>query len=50
MNGFLIVNGFVEVGITDLLQMFLEITCLDTLAITEAEEGSINKIMLNQHC
>ncbi|WP_298119059.1 TonB-dependent receptor [Flavobacterium sp.] len=42
MNGFLIVNGFVEVGITKGLSLNLAGNNLfNTLAITEVEEGSI---------
>ena len=42
MDGFVIVNGFVEVGITKGLSVNLSgNNLLDTLAITEAEEGSI---------
>jgi len=42
MNGFVIVNGFVEVGITKGLSLNLAGNNLfNTLAITEAEEGSI---------
>lgn len=42
MNGFVIVNGFVEIGITKGLSVNLSgNNLLDTLAITEAEEGSI---------
>lgn len=42
MNGFVIVNGFVELGITKGLSLNLAGNNLfNTLAITEAEEGSI---------
>jgi len=42
MNGFVIVNGFVELGITKGLSLNLAgNNLLNTLAITEAEEGSI---------
>jgi outer membrane receptor protein involved in Fe transport len=42
MNGFVIVNGFVEFGITKGLSVNLAgNNLLNTLAITEAEEGSI---------
>ncbi|MFZ4678666.1 MAG: TonB-dependent receptor domain-containing protein [Flavobacterium sp.] len=42
MNGFVIVNGFVEVGITKGLSLNIAgNNLLNTLAITEAEEGSI---------
>jgi outer membrane receptor protein involved in Fe transport len=42
MNGFVIVNGFVEVGITEGLSLNIAgNNLLNTLAITEAEEGSI---------
>ncbi|MBF6641168.1 TonB-dependent receptor [Flavobacterium sp. J49] len=42
MNGFVIVNGFVEVGITKGLSLNIAGNNLfNTLAITEAEEGSI---------
>lgn len=42
MNGFLIVNGFVEVGITKGLSLNLAgNNIFNTLAITEVEEGSI---------
>lgn len=42
MNGFMIVNGFVEVGITKGLSLNLAGNNLfNTLAITEVEEGSI---------
>ncbi|MCF8321544.1 MAG: TonB-dependent receptor [Flavobacterium sp.] len=48
MNGFVIVNGFVEIGITK--GMSLNISgnnLLDTLAITESEEGSITENATN---
>ena len=42
MNGFVIVNAFVEVGITKGLSVNLSANNLfDTIAITESEEGSI---------
>jgi outer membrane receptor protein involved in Fe transport len=42
MNGFVIVNGFVEFGITKGLSLNVAgNNLLNTLAITEAEEGSI---------
>ena len=42
MNGFVIVNGFVEVGITKGLSLNIAgNNLLNTLAITEVEEGSI---------
>lgn len=42
MNGFVIVNGFVEVGITKGLSLNVAANNLfNTLAITESEEGSI---------
>ena len=42
MNGFVIVNGFVEFGLTKDLSLNLAgNNLLDTLAITESEEGSI---------
>jgi outer membrane receptor protein involved in Fe transport len=48
MNGFVIVNGFVEIGITK--GMSLNISgnnLLDTIAITESEEGSITENATN---
>lgn len=48
MNGFVIVNAFVEVGITKGLSVNLSgNNLLDTLAITEAEEGSITDNTVN---
>jgi outer membrane receptor protein involved in Fe transport len=48
MNGFLIVNAFVEVGITKGLSVNLSANNLfDTLAITEAEEGNITDNTVN---
>lgn len=48
MNGFLIVNGFVEVGITKGLSLNVAGNNLfNTLAITEAEEGSITENTTN---
>lgn len=48
MNGFMIVNGFVEVAITKGLSLNLAGNNLfDTLAITEAEEGSITDNAVN---
>lgn len=48
MNGFVIVNGFVEVAITKGLSLNLSgNNLLDTLAITETEEGSINENATN---
>lgn len=48
MNGFLIVNSFVELGITKGLSVNLSANNLfDTLAITEAEEGSITENTVN---
>lgn len=48
MNGFLIVNGFVEVGITKGLSVNVSGNNLfDTLAITEVEEGSITNNTTN---
>ena len=48
MNGFVIVNGFVEVGIAK--GLFLNVSgnnLFNTLAITEAEEGSITENTVN---
>ena len=48
MNGFVIINGFVEVGITKGLSINVSgNNLLDTLAITEAEEGSITDNTVN---
>jgi outer membrane receptor protein involved in Fe transport len=48
MNGFLIVNAFVEVGITKGLSVNLSANNLfDTLAITESEEGNITDNTVN---
>ena len=48
MNGFVIVNGFVEVGITKGLSLNVSGNNLfNTLAITEAEEGSITANAVN---
>jgi outer membrane receptor protein involved in Fe transport len=48
MNGFVIVNAFVEVGITKGLSVNLSANNLfDTLAITEAEEGNITDNTVN---
>ncbi|CAD0002774.1 TonB-dependent receptor domain-containing protein [Flavobacterium salmonis] len=48
MNGFVIVNGFVEVGIAKGLSLNLSgNNLLDTLAITEAEEGNITENTVN---
>lgn len=48
MDGFVIVNGFVEVGITKGLSLNVSgNNLLDTLAITEAEEGSITENTVN---
>lgn len=48
MNGFVIVNAFVEVGITKGLSINLSANNLfDTLAITESEEGSITDNTVN---
>jgi len=48
MNGFLMVNGFVEFGITKGLSLNVSGNNLfDTLAITEAEEGSITENTTN---
>jgi outer membrane receptor protein involved in Fe transport len=48
MNGFLIVNAFVEVGITKGLSINLSANNLfDTLAITESEEGNITDNTVN---
>jgi outer membrane receptor protein involved in Fe transport len=42
MNGFVLINGFVELGITKGLSLNISgNNLLDTLAITEVEEGSI---------
>lgn len=48
MNGFVIVNAFVEVGITKGLSLNVSGNNLfDTLAITEAEEGNITNNTVN---
>ena len=48
MNGFVIVNAFVEVGITKGLSINLSANNLfDTLAITESEEGNITDNKVN---
>ena len=48
MNGFVIVNAFVEVGITKGLSVNLSgNNLLDTLAITESEEGNITDNAVN---
>ena len=48
MKGFVIVNGFVEVGIAKGLSVNLSgNNLLNTLAITEAEEGSITPNTVN---
>ena len=48
MNGFVIVNAFVEVGITKGLSVNLSANNLfDTLAITESEEGNITDNTVN---
>lgn len=48
MNGFVIVNAFVEVGITKGLSINLSANNLfDTLAITESEEGNITDNTVN---
>lgn len=48
MNGFVIVNGFVEVGIAKGLSLNVSGNNLfNTLAITEAEEGSITENVVN---
>jgi len=48
MNGFVIVNAFVEVGITKGLSVNLSANNLfDTLAITESEEGNITDNAVN---
>ncbi|WPR71801.1 TonB-dependent receptor [Flavobacterium sp. NG2] len=48
MNGYVIVNGFVEVGITKGLSLNLSANNLfDTLAITESEEGNITENTVN---
>ncbi len=48
MNGFLIVNAFVEIGITKGLSLNLSANNLfDTLAITESEEGNITDNTVN---
>ena len=48
MNGFVIVNGFVEVGIAKGLSLNLSANNLfDSLAITESEEGNITENAVN---
>lgn len=48
MNGFVIVNGFVEIGITKGMSVNISgNNLLDTLAITESEEGSITNNSTN---
>lgn len=48
MNGFVIVNGFVEIQVTKGLSLNLSgNNLLDTLAITEAEEGKITDNTVN---
>ncbi|WP_288981041.1 TonB-dependent receptor [uncultured Flavobacterium sp.] len=48
MNGFVIVNGFVEFGLTKGLSLNVAgNNLLDTLAITESEEGSITENTTN---
>jgi outer membrane receptor protein involved in Fe transport len=48
MNGFVIVNAFVEVGITKGLSVNVSgNNLLDTLAITESEEGNITDNAVN---
>jgi outer membrane receptor protein involved in Fe transport len=48
MNGFVIVNAFVEVGITKGLSVNLSANnLLDSIAITESEEGSIRDNTIN---
>lgn len=48
MNGFVIVNGFIEVGIAKGLSLNISGNNLfNTLAITEAEEGSITENTVN---
>lgn len=48
MNGFVLINGFVEFGITKGLSLNVSgNNLLDTLAITEVEEGSITENTVN---
>ena len=48
MNGFVVVNGFVEVGLTKGLSVNISgNNIFNTLAITEAEEGSITENTVN---
>jgi outer membrane receptor protein involved in Fe transport len=48
MNGFVIVNGFVEIGITKGMSVNISgNNLLDTLAITDSEEGSITNNSTN---
>lgn len=48
MNGFVLINGFVELGITKGLSLNIAgNNLLDTLAITEVEEGSITENTVN---
>jgi outer membrane receptor protein involved in Fe transport len=48
MNGFVLINGFVELGITNGLSLNIAgNNLLDTLAITEVEEGSITENTVN---
>ena len=48
MNGFVLINGFVELGITKGLSLNISgNNLLDTLAITEVEEGSITENTVN---
>ncbi len=48
MNGFVIVNGFVEVGLTKGLSVNLSgNNIFNTLAITESEEGNITENTVN---
>ncbi|CAN1527289.1 CirA Outer membrane receptor proteins, mostly Fe transport [Flavobacteriaceae bacterium] len=48
MNGFVLINGFVEIGITKGLSLNVSgNNLLDTLAITEVEEGSITENTVN---
>jgi len=48
MNGFVVVNGFVEVGLTKGLSVNLSgNNIFNTLAITESEEGSITENTVN---
>ena len=48
MNGFLLINGFAEFGITKGLSLNISgNNLLDTLAVTEVEEGSITENTVN---